>query len=237
MNGCDYAARNALVESHRHLCRRVALRFHRRGLDLRDLEQVAAIGLIKASDRYDPSSRAPFEAYARVMILGELMHHVRDFEHAVRLPRWLRRLERRYSAMEEALTTSFERAPTQGEIAAAMGVTLNRIAELNRARNAVLAYAGEARDGAPDELPSTLSLWACGARHEDRMLAESALRALQPLERTIILGVYALGLTQAQVARQLQLGPRQVYRMHRAALARMQCALAKPPARAKSGAG
>ena len=55
----------------------------RRGLDRADLEQVAAIGLIKAVDRYDCAQAAPFEAYAWLLVLGELMHYVRDSERFV----------------------------------------------------------------------------------------------------------------------------------------------------------
>ena len=216
MNVAPKQTRDSLIESHRYLCRRTALRFLRRGLDLRDLEQVAAIGLIKASDRYDPASAAPFEAYARVMILGELMHHVRDFEHAVRIPRWLRTLERRCAEAEAQLTVTLGREPSRAELAAALGVRSASLCELERARNTMLAGAGDGYD----------RIAAPGALPEDKILIDRALAALPPLERRIVLGVYALGLTQAEVARRLHLGPRQVHRIHRAALDRMQSTLA-----------
>ncbi len=216
MNCAPTPTRDALIESHRYLCRRTALRFLRRGLDLRDLEQVAAIGLIKASDRYDPASTAPFEAYARVMILGELMHHVRDFEHAVRVPRWLRTLERRCAECDARLTLELGREPSRGELAEALGVRPESLRELERARNTMLAGNGDGYD----------RIAATAALPEDKILVDRALAALAPLERRIVLGVYALGLPQAEVARRLRLGTRQVHRMHRAALARMQSALA-----------
>ena len=55
--------RNALVDAHWYLCRRGARKFYRGSVDRCDLEQVAAIGLIKACDRYDPSVATPFEAH------------------------------------------------------------------------------------------------------------------------------------------------------------------------------
>lgn len=214
MNVGHNQARDALIDSHRYLCRRTALRFLRRGLELRDLEQVAAIGLIKASQRYDPRSAAPFEAYARVMILGELMHHVRDFEHAIRVPRSLRTLDRRCSAASESLAVRLGREPSEAEIAAELGVCTRSLRELERARNATLAGGCESLSNA--SVPATPA--------EDKILADRALDD-SPLERRIVLGVYALGLTQAEVARRLRLGTRQVHRMHRAALVRMQTAL------------
>ena len=62
--------RDRFVAEYWYLCRRAARRFKRRGLDPADLEQVGAIGLIKAVDRYDPEQRAPFEAYAWLLIIG-----------------------------------------------------------------------------------------------------------------------------------------------------------------------
>jgi RNA polymerase sigma factor (sigma-70 family) len=47
-----------------------------------DLEQVAAIALIKAFDRYDESLRTPFEAYAWISIVGELMNYLRARKRA-----------------------------------------------------------------------------------------------------------------------------------------------------------
>jgi len=55
----------------------------RPGLDKADLHQIAAIGLIKACDRYNPGVATPFEAFAWLFIIGELMHFVRDGETIV----------------------------------------------------------------------------------------------------------------------------------------------------------
>ena len=79
--------RERLVAQYWYLCRRAARRFMRRGLDRADLEQTGAIGLIKAVDRFDPEQRAPFEAYAWLLVVGELMHYVRDSERVLRAPR------------------------------------------------------------------------------------------------------------------------------------------------------
>ena len=70
--------RERLVVKYWYLCRRAARRFRRCGFERDDLEQVGAIGLIKAVDRYKSPHRAPFEAFASLLVLGELMHYVRD---------------------------------------------------------------------------------------------------------------------------------------------------------------
>jgi RNA polymerase sigma factor (sigma-70 family) len=70
--------RERLVAKYWYLCRRAAQRFRRCGLERVDLEQVGAIGLIKAVDRYRSLHGAPFEAFASLLVRGELMHYVRD---------------------------------------------------------------------------------------------------------------------------------------------------------------
>jgi RNA polymerase sigma factor (sigma-70 family) len=70
--------RERLVAKYWYLCRRAARRFRRCGLERGELEQVGAIGLIKAVDRYRSPHGTPFEAFASLLVRGELMHYVRD---------------------------------------------------------------------------------------------------------------------------------------------------------------
>ena len=84
--------RDRLFARYHYLCARAARKFCRRGADRADLEQIAAIGLLKACDRYDGRLKTPFEAFAWLFVIGELMHYVRDQERLVRAPRRLRAL-------------------------------------------------------------------------------------------------------------------------------------------------
>ena len=108
--------REGTVVAYWYLCRRAARRFMRRGLDRADLEQVAAIGLIKAIDRYDCTQTAPFEAYAWLLVVGELMHYVRDTERFLRAPRAVRELERRWAAAERELWPLLGREPKESDV-------------------------------------------------------------------------------------------------------------------------
>jgi len=211
----EHPNRDDRFESHRYLCRRGAKKFFRRGLDRTDLEQVAAIGLIKACRRYDPSTSTPFEAFAWLMILGELMHHVRDFEHAVRLPRWIRSLERRYADVTERLTQQLHREPRNEEVAAEMRVTPQIVREFERARISRVHEHLDALKGAALAASDPL----------DRLLTEHALAAVEPRSRAIVLGIYALGLSRNEVARRIGMTARQVSRAHDSALAQMRVAL------------
>ncbi len=85
---------DALVVEHLPFAAKVAANFARRtGHPREDLEQLAAIGLIKASRRYDDKiinkSKSNFIAYARPFVNGEITHYLRDKGFLISVPgRW-----------------------------------------------------------------------------------------------------------------------------------------------------
>src|SRR3954452_16908818 len=62
--GGDSTAREALIERHMPLARRLALPHRRPSEPLDDLLQVASVGLVKAVDRWDPDRWLAFSSYA-----------------------------------------------------------------------------------------------------------------------------------------------------------------------------
>ena len=70
--------RQQLIEEWLPTAHRLAHRFAHRGEPLDDLQQVAAFGLVKAVDGYDPSYGHEFRSYAIPTIMGELKRHFRD---------------------------------------------------------------------------------------------------------------------------------------------------------------
>lgn len=211
------ADRERVVAEHWYLCRRAARRFMRRGLDRADLEQVAAIGLIKAVDRYDCTQAAPFEAYAWLLVVGELMHYVRDSERFLRAPRGIRDLERRWTAAERELWPRLGREPKEGDVAALIGATPAEVREIRayRASSRVISFevlnSSEQRI-APHGIDDVL----------DRLTVERILRALSPLERQIVRSIHFDGVTVVDLARRLGYSRRHVTRLHRMALERLK---------------
>ncbi len=210
--------RDALVRDYRYLCTRGARKFLRPTLERADLEQVAAVGLIKAARRFDPAMQTPFEAYAWIAIIGELMHHVRDNEYAIRLPRRLATIDRHVAGATNALAARFGRQPNDDEIASALSLSASHVRQARHARAAIRPVCFDATPAIDRQ------------RHEhaveDRFFIEHAFASLEDIERRIVSGVYFLGFTQAQLASALRLSPKRVSRIHRSALARMRDALA-----------
>jgi len=214
--------RNAVVDAYRHLCARGARKFKRAHNDFADLEQVAAVGLIKAAENYRAEMQTPFQAYAWIMIVGELMHHVRDHERLVRAPRALIALEKRYSDAWDTFTRAHHREPTACEIAAVLGVGTPVIAELRAMRRPehIALPEPDARDG-----PERVELLADrrpGLAFDERVALSVALDDLGERERTIVLGTYGAGLTQMELAKKLGLSQSHVSKLLARALHKLR---------------
>ncbi|WP_433060114.1 SigB/SigF/SigG family RNA polymerase sigma factor [Dactylosporangium sp. CS-033363] len=122
-------ARNAVVEACLPAARRMARRYgppDARG----DLMQVAALGLVKAVDGFDPEHGVDFGAYATPTIIGELKRYFRDRTSGVRVPRRLQDLRIRLQRARDELTQQLRRPPVIAELAAYLGVAEREVVEL-----------------------------------------------------------------------------------------------------------
>ena len=215
--------RNAVVDAHWHLCTRGARKFTRSASDRADLEQVAAVGLIKAADYYRAEMQTPFEAYAWIMIVGELMHYVRDHERLVRIPRSLRALEKRSLDAWDAFCATHHREPTAQELAAALGVGVDAVLELRAVRR-VDRPACSADGDAPDPLDVLAD--PRGDAIESRVALAVAIAELGERERVVVLGTFGAGLTQTELGARLGLSQSHVSKVLSRALGKLSRAVA-----------
>src|SRR5690348_1194135 len=86
----DRRAREELIVRYLPLANRIARDFLSGHESLDDLRQVAALGLTKAAERFNPDRDSHFAAFARVTISGELRRHYRDATWPVHVPRGLK---------------------------------------------------------------------------------------------------------------------------------------------------
>jgi RNA polymerase sigma-B factor len=205
--------RDRVISEHRYLCVRAARKFVRPGLDRADLEQTAALGLIKAVDRYDMNQQTPFEGYAWLLVLGELMHHVRDSERLLRAPRRVRELEHRWVCAERELWLQLGREPMEADVAIYMNASLSD-------RRDVRDYRASGSLVSMEKIHTRHSV---ESREEidvllGRMTIDDALEHLAPLERDILRAVYFREESLAEVADRLGYSRRHLTRLHRRAL-------------------
>ena len=111
----DASARERLIARHLPLVRSLARRYAGRGEPLEDIEQVGAIGLIKAIDRFDLEREVSLATYATPNVVGEIKRHFRDKGWAIRVPRSLQELNAKMSGAIEDLTARLGRSPSVSE--------------------------------------------------------------------------------------------------------------------------
>lgn len=222
--------RETLIETHLPLVHAVARRYAGHGVELDDLVQAGSLGLVKASDRFDPGRGVAFAAFAAPVIEGEIRHHLRDRAGTVRLPRRLQQLGAQARRRRDELTVSLGRRPTTSELAVALDAD---VGEVQLALNAQSAASPLPLPEADDPAVATTEP---AASAEDRLLVESRLRELEPRERQIVYLRFHADLTERQIGEELGISQAHVSRLLAAALAQLRQSEA-PPAADTSRAG
>jgi RNA polymerase sigma-B factor len=229
--GGDTSAREELVQRHLPLVRSLARRYAGRGEALEDIEQVGAIGLLKAIDRYDLEREVSLTTYATPNVVGEIKRHFRDKGWAIRVPRGLQELNAKMSGTIERLTIKFERSPTIAEIAAELESTPEQVLEAMEAGSAYSTVSlssgpGGGEDDDFDPMESIGEEDEEYERTEQRASLEPALQQLPEREREILRMRFEEGLTQTQIADKVGISQMHVSRLIRKSLARMRDHLA-----------
>src|SRR5919206_2956280 len=145
------------VERLLPLVRALARRYAGRGEALEDIEQVGAIGLIKAIDRYELSREVALTTYATPNVVGEIKRHFRDKGWAIRVPRALQELNASLSNAIDRLTGRLGRSPSIAEIAEELKTTPEEVLEaleVGSAYSTVSLSSGPAGEDDLDPLES-----------------------------------------------------------------------------------
>ena len=225
----DTAAREELIERHLPLVRSLARRYAGRGEALEDIEQVGAIGLIKAVDRFELSREVSLATYATPNVVGEIKRHFRDKGWAIRVPRALQELNATMSGTIERLTLKLSRSPTIAEIAAELKTTPEQVLEALEVGSAYSTVSLSAPPAGAEELDPMETIGEEDTefeRTEDRAALAPALEVLPEREREILRMRFEEGLPQTQIAQRVGLSQMHVSRLIRKSLAAMRDELA-----------
>jgi RNA polymerase sigma-B factor len=223
----DRRAREVLVERHMPLARRLARRYARTPDSAEDLVQVAAIGLIKAIDRFDVDRGLALSTFAVPTIVGELKRYLRDTSWAVRVPRDLLELAVRVERESFRLERRLGRSPTITELAESTGNDVEQVAEALEAATAHRALSLDApRRGEDDEdgaYGDQFGQVDHGLRlAEHRADLQPLFRSLPDREREILRLRFVEDLTQSEIGARLGVSQMHVSRLIRRALSRAE---------------
>ncbi|MDT0532520.1 SigB/SigF/SigG family RNA polymerase sigma factor [Micromonospora sp. DSM 115977] len=220
------ALRDKAIEAWLPLANHLAHRYSGRGEPTDDLAQTAAVGLIKAIDKFDPSRGVDFAGYAIPTIIGELKRHFRDRTWDIRVPRRLQELRLAISDANSSLLQTLGRSPTVADIAAHLKLTEEEVLEGlegARAYNAVSLSTPTGDGDRATELGDML-----GGVDGEFELAElrvalgPALATLDEREQKILTLRFYGNLTQSQIAEQIGVSQMHVSRLLARALTKLR---------------
>ncbi|MFD3376377.1 MULTISPECIES: SigB/SigF/SigG family RNA polymerase sigma factor [unclassified Streptomyces] len=220
------AVRDELVTVWLPMAHRIAGRFRDRGESVEDLRQVAAMGLVKAVDRYDPS-RGAFESYAVPTITGEVKRHFRDRMWALRVPRRVQELRNKVRVARRDLTLNpGSPEPTVAEIAAHTGLTEDEVGAGMEAMESFSTLSLDAElASAEDNYSLADTLGDVDSSYElvvDREAAREGLRRLPERERAILYMRFFEDMTQTRIADVLGISQMHVSRLISRSCARVR---------------
>jgi RNA polymerase sigma-70 factor (sigma-B/F/G subfamily) len=220
------AIRDRVIRDCLPLAQRLSRRFRNLGETDADLNQVAALGLVKAIDGFDPEYGTDFGGYATPTIVGELKRHFRDKGWGVRVPRRLQELGLEISRARTELPQRLGRSPTAADVAEFLGVDEEQVIEALVASSGYRPMSIHAPIGV-DEDSGTLAD-TLGEQDADLDLAEfrEALRpllaSLPPRIQSILVMRFYGNMTQSEIATELDISQMHVSRLLNRTLAQLR---------------
>ena len=220
-------ARERLIRNYLPLANSIARRFDRgQRVPLEDLQQIAAIGLLKALDRYDPAHGAAFSTFAVPTMQGEIRRYFRDFTWTVRPPRELQERSIRIEREREQLTNDLGRNPTARELAAQVGCTPEELLDASEAAHARSSDSFD-RPATTQEGDAATLGERLGGEDPGFEAAEASatldrlLNTLSERDQLVLRLRFREDLTQSEIGRRIGCSQMHVSRILRAALAQL----------------
>jgi RNA polymerase sigma factor for flagellar operon FliA len=224
--------RDRIVLDHLPLVKAIAVRVHENlpvHVDLDDLIHAGILGLFDAASKYDAEKKVVFHSYAKHRIKGAILDSLRQLDWA---SRDLRRRHKQVEAITRDLSAQFERVPTEAEIAAKMGVDLERwrqmVVELRTVGLISASGRGNDRDNAAaPEFPAKQEFQPDNicAHEELREMLMSAMKTLPERYQKVVVLYYTNDLTMKEIGGLLGINESRVSQIHKIALEKMAVVL------------
>ncbi|EHR49653.1 RNA polymerase sigma factor, FliA/WhiG family [Saccharomonospora marina XMU15] len=200
-------------------------------VDVADLIQSGIFGLVDAIEKFDPDRGLRFETYAMQRIRGAILDDLRAQDW---VPRVVRSRAREVERAFDRLGARLHRTPTDAEVAAELGITLQELRDLYgqlRLTSVValddLVGAGRETGSPVDALPDADAVDPAAVledRDNRRQLAE-AIAQLNERDRIVVSLYYFESLTLAEIGKVLGVTESRVSQLHTRAVLRLRAKL------------
>jgi RNA polymerase sigma factor for flagellar operon FliA len=229
----DHNRRDLLILEHMPLVTAIAAHIQKSvpvHIELDDLIHAGVMGLFDAATKYRDDKEVAFPTYAKHRIRGSILDSLRQQDWASR------DLRKRYKQMEvtaRELTAKLQRAPTEPEIAEAMGLSPRRWQSLmvdfrSLGAAAIQQHASEREELTCPEIAAAPALAPdqVFARAQLRNKLSTAMKNLPQRYQQVVTLYYERDMTMKEIGGLLGVNESRISQIHKSALARMQNSLA-----------
>ena len=236
----DFAARQRMIERNLRLVVSIAKHHTGRGLPLTDLIEEGNLGLMHAITKFEPERGFRFSTYATWWIRHSVERAVLQQSRLIRLPVHVVRELNQVLRAQRSLRADHQqegRAPSQEDVAAAVGRPVQEVAQLLRlAENPSSLDAPMERDAGAsmlDEVADEQAIDPLDLRLSEELhgLLEGGMADLSPREREVLVARFGLHGREAQtlegLALQLRLTRERVRQIQQEALLKLKRCMAR----------
>ncbi len=198
------------------VARSIASRYRGRGVDVGDLEQIAALGLVKAVRRWKCGLSEDFLQYAVPTITGEIKRYFRDSWWTVRPPRRLQEARAAMTQAEQDLRQRSGQEPDEKTLAAELGLDIRTVRQAKEVRQSARPTSLEDPAADNGQIDRAVADEDTELRHaEERIAVQALLATLGARDRTVIDMRFYRGWSQAKIGEHIGVSQMQVSRILR----------------------